>query len=676
MRWFNAGVSGLRTSQRALEIISNNIANANTPGYHRQVTHLANSLPYQQAGFSFGTGVALKDISRIRMRVVEAAITRNAFESGEVDARLGRLRLVETQLVASNNGIGERMEALFNRIEELTVRTDDRTLRNDVVSTGKGITDEFNRLAEDLHRMTRGTDTEIESIVGEINNLAGQIARLNTEIQRIEGRGIGAHDLRDQRDQLINDVAALVNVNVTEEQNAGQSTVTVGGLPLVAGGRSFTLEANTALAQATVNMEGFDDPMDASSGRLGGLLQIRNLALPEALQRLDTLAREFVHSVDPVHATGIGTAGPLRQLTSQRVVNDVTVALQNGELDFPAQAGSMFMGVTDTTGSRTLVEIDFNPTTTAVDSFDPASHSLQDVATAIRAVNGIGNAFVNTQTGSLTILAADGYGFDFTGGYDVAPDTTGLGALTTAVPQIGGVVNRTSNDRFTFTFTDPGGTIPTGIGTIGVTPGLTLEVTDQSSNVIATLDVGQGYEAGSALNVADGITVQLSSGNANVGDNFSTRVIGQPDSAGILTALGLNTFFVGSDAGTIGINPDLIANSDRFAHARSSEIGDNSNLHRLAALRDAPLLSGQTQTFREFFTEILTDVGSGIQDLSETQQTHQLLAERLESERQSISGVDPNEELVRMLQYQRMFQFASIQISVVNEALDSLLQIV
>ncbi len=679
MRWFSASVSGLQTSQRALEIISNNIANANTPGYHRQIPRLVNSQPYQQAGFSFGTGVVLQDISRIRSRVVEAEITRVAFESGEVDARLGRMRLVETQLVSGDSSIGDRIEALFNRFEELTAWANDRTFRKDVINTGVALTDGFNRLAADLHRLTREIDSEVETVVKDINTLTGQIAKLNGEIQRSENREIGAHDLRDQRDQLINNLAGFVNVRVLEEQNAGQSTVSVGGAPLVAGKRSFALEVNVGANGATANVEGFTEPADVSSGRLGGLLQIRNVAVPEVLGRLDTLARELARSVDAVHTTGIGIGGPLVQLSSQRPVSDVTVPLQDADLDLSPQAGSLFMGVTNlATGSRALTEIDFDPSTSTIDSFDPGTHSLQHVADAIRNVTGIANVVVSTQTGSMTILADAGYGFDFIGGFDADPTASHVpnaAVLTGTQPpdiRIGGTNEGTINSEFTFRFMGP--------GTIGQTPGLLLEVTDQSGSVISTLDVGERYEPDSPLDAGFGLTVQLSAGDVNLNDSFTTRLIGQPDTGGILTALGLNTFFAGSDAGSIGINPELLEDSDRLASSLSGEVGDTSNLLanllRLAALRDEPLLTDDTQTYREFFIGILTDVGSDVQNLSETQDTQQLLAERLETERQGLSGVDPNEELVHMLQYQRMFQFAAQQISVVNEALDSLIQIV
>jgi flagellar hook-associated protein 1 FlgK len=201
-----------------------------------------------------------------------------------------------------------------------------------------------------------------------------------------------------------------------------------------------------------------------------------------------------------------------------------------------------------------------------------------------------------------------------------------------------------------------------------------LQVTDSSGDVVATRNVGAGYTPDSAVEIAEGVAVRLS-GSVNGGVSLATEVVSRPDTAGILTALGLNTFFVGGDANSIAVNPDLLGNPDRLATSRSGDVGDSSKVLRLAALRDAPLLSGGKQTFQEYFTEMVTGVGSQVQDLTENQQTQQILGERLQAERQSISGVDPNEELTRLLQFQRMFQMAAEQIKVVNQAFDALFEI-
>ncbi|HZU38550.1 MAG TPA: flagellar basal body rod C-terminal domain-containing protein, partial [Gemmataceae bacterium] len=266
----------------------------------------------------------------------------------------------------------------------------------------------------------------------------------------------------------------------------------------------------------------------------------------------------------------------------------------------------------------------------------------------------------------LRILAQPGYTFDFTGGIPSIPDTSGLTGTT--VPQLGGSYTGTTNDNYTFSVS--------GAGTVGVTPNLTLQVKDQSGTVLASLNIGQGYSPGTTLQAANGITVSLSSGTVNAADTFSTPVVGQPDSAGILSALGLGSFFSGSTASNLTVNLSLLSDPQDFAAGLSGQPGDGSNLQRMINLRDTPLLANNTQSLSQFYSAIIGDVGAQVQGLQQLQTTQQATAQQLSTQQQSVSGVDPNEEMVNLLQYQRAFQSASRYISEVNKALDEVFNIV
>lgn len=297
-------------------------------------------------------------------------------------------------------------------------------------------------------------------------------------------------------------------------------------------------------------------------------------------------------------------------------------------------------------------------------AIDPTQHSLTDVANALGNVSHM-QAFVNSQTGTLTLLADTGFTFDFRGGLQSPPSFAYTSSTTQ--PTLAGLPSGAANDRYSFRFL--------GSGTIGVTPGLQVQVSDQAGATVATLNVGQGYSAGTALHVAEGVTLSLSSGSATDGDSFSTPVVSVPDSAEFLGAVGLNAFFTGFDAATLQVAGDLLSDPNRLATSRNGQPGDSGNLQRFAALRDTPTMLDETLTLSEYFTRIVTDIGVDVQSLTDQQATNQLLFERLQQQQQSLSGVDTNEEMVNLLKFQRMFQIASKYISVVNEAYDALLQI-
>ncbi|MBW3539806.1 MAG: flagellar hook-associated protein FlgK [Planctomycetes bacterium] len=668
MTSFFTGISALQTSQRALDTIGNNVANANTPGYHRQIASLGTRTPFQLGNLSFGRGVQVMEIRRARAEVIEATLTRQQSVSGDIDRQLDGFFRMESRLAVDQGSVTNLVQNLFNRLEQLTVRLDDSATRQVVAKDAAALTQELNDLTLEFRETQVSLRTEIQSTVREVNSLSSRIANLNEQIRRSENRGAQANDLRDQRDQLVNDLAQRINVQLVE-QSPGELSVFASGLPLVVSNRALDIEVVfDPNGQATVQTVDTDTPVQLNGGRLNAQLRLRNEVLPETLDRLETLARELILAFDPVQATGHGVGAPITSVTSQRPVSDVNALLNDADLTFPPQAGSLFVGVTDlSTGQRTIAEVLVDPAQQRLGTASPpAPNPATSLSDALAAVANI-DALVNTQTGQITVRANPGFAVDFAGGFEAAPDTSGLTAATTTTPTIGGVYTGPDNDNFTFTFL--------GTGVIGQTPGLQVEVRDLSNNIIATLDVGAGYTPGEAIDVADRVTVSFTAGNAAAGESFSSEVIGRPDTAGILTALGLNTFFAGDDASNIRVNGDILNDADRIATSRGGEVGEGLHLETLVALRDSQRLAGGTQTFLQFTSTIIDEVSIEVRSLTDLQETSQLLAERLEAERQGISGVDPNEELVQMIRFQRQFEIAARFISTVNEALDSLLQI-
>jgi flagellar hook-associated protein FlgK len=653
---FSTGLSALNTSQRALDVIGQNIANAGTPGYHRQVARLAARLPTERAGLSIGTGVEITSIARMRSSLLEAAVTQQGSELSDTSAQLTAMRHIESFVTGGEGSIHDRLEAFFNQLEQLSARPDDSTLRQGVLGGAVALTDQLAAMADEFSRVRTGLDAEIAGVAREINPLARQIAELNAAIQRSEIRGIEANDLRDQRDQLVNEIADRAGIRVIE-QDFGQTTLLLGGIPLVVGNESAEItSAIDAQGNAVVTLAGSDVPIIFAGGILGGLLQVRNQSLPRLEEGLHAIAHELIGRLDAIHATGLGLGGPMTMLSGLRAVENVAVPLASEDLAFPPQGGSLFVSVTElATGVRTLHEV----------AIDPETQSLADVAAAISSVGNV-QAIADAQTGTLRIFAAAGYAFDFAGRLEPSPDTSGITGAT--VPAIGGAYTGGTNDEFTFRVI--------GSGTIGVTPNLILEVKNSAGSIVASLDVGQGYEPGAALLAADGVTVQLSAGSANDGDTFSAKVIANADTAGILPALGLNSFFTGSDANDIRVREELIADPVLLAASGTGQPGDGSVLRRMAAVRDLAVLGSSTQTLSQAYAAMVGDVGQQVQALDQRETNQSSLSQSLAAQQQSISGVDPNEELVKMVEFQRAFQLASRYINAVNESMADLLRII
>ena len=653
MTAYSTALSTLQTSQRALQIIGNNISNMSTPGYHRQDVQLGMS---QDSGAAAGQGVGVQEIRRARDEVLEVALTEHTYESHETKTKLQGWRQIETLFPVDAESLGDRVEGLFNEMAELTNQPDSTTGRWKVTHKAISLAEEFNTFASRLNEVRAGYTPKLRSVVNQINSYGTSIADLNAEIIRQTVRGVETHDLADQRDGLINRLAELVDVDVTWTVDGGV-TLLAGETPLVQGEITQELDLQLTAGGATeILVAGTDQSVAVSSGQLGGLLELLGTTVPGIQNKINELAGSLIQALDGVHAQGIGIDGTFGQLRGQRAVEDVNSSLLETDTAFPITAGSLFIAVTDrASGERRITEV----------TVDPETQSLQDLANQVSSVENL-QAAVNAEAGTLTVFAESGFGFDFSGGYERTPDRTDFSG--SAAVQLSGIYKGNQNNELHFTIQ--------GSGIVGSTDGLEILVSDQNGDRVTTLDIGSGYQPGSALDVVNGVQVQLGTGTVNDGDQVATSLIANSDTSGALTALGLNTMFVGSDAATISVSAELTERPNLLASSRTGDAGDATNLSLLIGLRDELAMSSGQQTYAEYFTQLVVDVGSEVQEVERLEETQKLLGQQLAAEWESVSGVDPNEELVKMMQFQRMFENAAHVIRAQQQMHDTLLSVV
>jgi len=522
------GYSAIRANQIALDTTANNIANANTPGYHRQVVQFHSRTSVEVDNLLLGSGVDAARIKRLRNQLVEQALTANTSERAEAAGTLEVLRLIESAFSPGSGSLHERLQAFFNDLQRLDARPNDAAQKQIFLRNAVSLTNELRSLATRLETLRNNVAREIDERVVEVNDRARTIADLNRKIRLAESRGLDANGLLDQRDRLVNELAELIEA-IPTEQGENHPVVLLGDGSVLIGERPPILEVTKdESGRIAVTQAGWDRTVRLDSGRLGALVSAHNDLVVGFQSRLDSLAASLIKAVDGAHATGLGEAGAFGILRGQRSVADVTVPLAELDSEFAIQTGQLFVSITDgTTGERRSYSIDI----------DPAVQSLQDLATALSAIDHL-QAVVDTQTQSLAIIAEPGFAFDFAGRLETTPNSSSV--TGTSQVRLSGTYNGEANDEYVFEALNG--------GTIGVTDGLAVQVRNSANQVIATLDVGQGYEPGASIEVAAGVFVSFGSGTLNAGDSFSTPVVAAPDTSGVLTALGLNTFFSGTSA--------------------------------------------------------------------------------------------------------------------------------
>ncbi len=650
MSLLSIGLSGLLVNQRLLELTGQNITNANTPGYHNQVAELAEL----SDGSQVGGGVQITNVSRSVNQPLQQAVNDSASASSSAQTQLNGLNQLQTYLATGSGTLHDSLVNLFSDLETLSANPSDPTQRALVMSDANDVAYQLNSTTSNIDQMSAGLLQQAQSYTDNINALTTQIAQLNQQIQTAQTSGQDVNALLDTRDQAVANLSQLVSVQTV--QQSGQVSVFAGGTPLVVGTQTNSLSAGLDnQGNLVVTATGTQQPVAVSGGNLGGIVTLYNSTLPAVTAQLNTLTQALATQFDEIQATGLGSNGPITSLTSQRAVGSVNQPLADAGLLFPPQAGDLYVTVTNlTTGQKTLSKL----------AIDPATESLTAIAGAISAVPNM-QAAVDAQNGTMSVSAAPGYAFDFSGNVSTSPDSQTITGTT--VPTLSGVYNGSGDDTLNFAFS--------GAGTIGVTPNLTLNVTNGAGEQIASLNVGQGYTAGSNMSVA-GLNVQLAAGTVNSGDSFSENVTADPDSAKLLSSLGLNSFFVGSTAADLQVDPSLLNNPSQLAVSSTGEAGDSGNLGKFVALQSQPVLNNGTQSMLQYLENLIGNVGTQASTMQANSTANTSLNQQLSDQLQNSTGVDTNNALMQLVQYQNAYQMSAQFVSVVNQTLNDFFTIV
>lgn len=319
---FGIGASALFAFQRALSVTGQNVANVNTPGYSRQEAILSAAPPQDGRPGQIGTGVQVTEIRRSLDTFVESQLLGSHEQLGRFEASRSSLFAVQGLFGDSNDlGIGAGLNEFFNALQDVATNPSDLTARSVLLSKAATLASRLNQASEDLNAHRQSLNAQIGQTITEINDLVSQIAELNRKISRAETTGQQANDLRDQRGRLLNDLAERIEASVIEDAT-GQLTIFAGrGQVLVEKGDAHRLvgvpvPGNNGLLDVQYDAGGgmqFSIAPVISSGRLKGLLDVRDSTIPDLLASLDTLTATLVTEVNQQHRLGYGLDGSTGQ---------------------------------------------------------------------------------------------------------------------------------------------------------------------------------------------------------------------------------------------------------------------------------------------------------------------------------------------------------------------------
>ena len=305
-------VGALDADQGALSVTTNNLANANTPGYDRQVVEFSESDPIQQGNLSFGSGVTLEQAQTVRSNVLQLQLNQETQTSGQLDSFVSGMTQVESLFnETAGTGLQAPLSAFFSSLQQLSTNPSDSSLRVGVISAAQNLATAFNQSSSALTTQQSDLNQSVEQSVSEVNTLTGQVAQLNNQISGITQSGEDPSALIEQRDVALQNLSNLIGISVIAGDSNNITVTTGNGAPLVVGDQSFALQTqtNTTTGMQDVFSQGQDITTQISAGQLGGQIQVRDQQIPSILNQLDTLASSIENSVNTQSEAGYDVNG-------------------------------------------------------------------------------------------------------------------------------------------------------------------------------------------------------------------------------------------------------------------------------------------------------------------------------------------------------------------------------
>lgn len=212
--------SGLNAAQVQINTTANNISNVNTKGYSRQQVNVVASSAlrvYQKYGTA-GTGVTAESIDQTRDQYYDEKYWNNQSALGLYEKKLYYMQQIEDYFseVKSDSGFSNVYSHMFNSLDSLKSNAGDAAVRNQFISDSQKVCTYFNHVSTQLSDLQTSVNEEIKTTVDQINSIAQKIALLNKQINTIEIQGGKANELRDERALLVDELSSIVPVEVKE----------------------------------------------------------------------------------------------------------------------------------------------------------------------------------------------------------------------------------------------------------------------------------------------------------------------------------------------------------------------------------------------------------------------------------------------------------------------------
>lgn len=288
--------SGLLASQKALNVASNNIANAETEGYSRQTVQYSPTYTLYPGTGALGTGVSASAVNRITSSFLTAQMWESQSIATDSNTHAQYLNDLDQWLGNDNTSLSKGFEQFFSALNGSSVDPYASSARQVVLAEGVGLAERFNTLYAQLQGQATMIGQQLNAAADQANGLLANITGFNDQLRSLSTGNQPANEILDQRDQAIRDLSGLVSVNVLEQPDGSYSLYMKSGQPLILGNQFNALSVNGQVDAANgfqlqLNTDNSEIPITGDPGGvIGGLITYQSEELVQARNELGRLA--------------------------------------------------------------------------------------------------------------------------------------------------------------------------------------------------------------------------------------------------------------------------------------------------------------------------------------------------------------------------------------------------
>lgn len=701
------GLSGAITSERALATAGHNIANANTEGFSRQRVQVDTRPPQLSGVGALGTGVKINNVKRIHDDFVSSEMRSNASIANSLQTNYDFTSQIDNMLADPNAGLAPTLHSFFAAINNISNDPSSQSARQVFIGEANALSERFAYIDSRFESLRKGTNETLKSHVNDVNNLAKAIADVNWKIVLAKEVTQGEpSDLLDQRERLLHELSEKVVVRSNEQEDGALNVFIGNGQTLVLGKRhaSIGLKANQhdpSELEIVYKNQGVDSIVTKfmKGGSIGGLLDFREYMLGGAQNELGRIAIGVSKTFNDQHHKGMTLDNELGGDFFSAIDKTTPLSLPSS-----TNKGDYELKTTITNTDNLTVSdyfLNFNAGTYTlireqdgeiIDTFTSLPKRIESEGFTVELERGTtienGDSFMIRPTRA----AAREFSVEVERANDIA--AAAPVRVRTSVHNMGDINASLKNiaNIGAPSFTTMQGTLSPSI-TIRFIDENNIELLDDKGKVIQAQQLhdqnkaipatpGVPGENGSpatpavpAISASRATTIKsLSESEHADGVNSPVEQI----EAGIFydPEIGINLFPTpgGMDAGySVQLSGKAKAGDTFIIEFNTDAVGNNVNALELGELQSRATLANGTSNYNEVYGELVSRIGSKTHELDVNREAQGILYDQAKAQRESVSGVNLDEEAADLVRYQQAYQANAQVIGAASEMFDTLI---